>query len=275
MESEVRMGGQAVLRVFAQGERDIGPILTGGSLGSVINARHPAVSIEAVVEPAGRTDLLQQKLAGDPVPTQLVDMGFGEAFLQAQFSTSIADPTFDVVLLSAASDLAAAHWVHRTHGWIISPPADWRTEWSPELRTRIESEFEESGLLGADDYTAAVRDVIGRVRETSEAHILLVGASTIGEDLALTYHDRDDDHRLRSHRVNTAQIRLSMALGVSVIDVDRVIANVGGAGEVHGPLDYSDTAVTAICEELTYVIGDIGFFEERPLVAQVGQEWGA
>ncbi len=66
-----------------------------------------------------------------------------------------------------------------------------------------------------------------------------------------------------------------MALGVSVVDVDRVIANVGGSDTVTGPLEYAAAAQTAIAEDLGYVLGDIGFFERRPLVAQVGQDWGA
>lgn len=275
MQSEVRMGGKPVLRVFAQGERDIGPILTDGYLQRAVTTRHPSTTIEPVVGASGRIDQMVQRLAGGGVPDELREMGFDRQFLDSQFSTPAADQDVDVVILSAASDLLATHWVHRDRGWILNPPADWRSAWPAELRIGFEEAFEESALLSAEEYFAGVRDVVLKIRDASGAHVVLFGASTIGEPMITTYAGHPDDHRLRAHRVNAAQIRLSMVLGVSVVDVDRVIANVGAEGEVAGPLDYNARAVNAICSEIDYVLDDIGFFENRPLVAQVGQEGGA
>ena len=274
METEMVMGGKAVLKLFTQRERDISPIVDG-LLGRHISKKYPSTTIQPILDRAGRSDHLLQKLSGGSIPSELTDMGFGGTFLKDQFSTPLADPSIDVVVLSAASDLEATNWVHRSHGWAVSPPTDWTEVWSDNLRGRFEQEFEETDLLTADEYTSAIRDVIARIREVTGAHVILLGTSTLGGELVSTYFDREDDHRLRSHRFNAAQIRLSMALGVSVVDVDRIIANVGGATTVTAPLEYSAEAQDAIAADLVYVLHDIGFFEERPLVAQVGQEWGA
>lgn len=268
--SREKMGGRGVMRVFAQRERDVTPILDG-ALADAIGSRTQPEVLDAA---PGRTDHLLQRLTAE-VPDELIGMGFDEEFLQGQFSTPATDPDLDLILLSAASDLEARHWVHREQGWIIAPPDDWESAWPEQLRTRFQESFTRSEMLSAEEYMAAVREVVGRVRASSGAHVLLVGMSTVGGEDKLSYHDRPDDHRLRAHRLNAAQIRLSMALGVSVVDVDRVLANLGAAGEVVGPLAYSDRANRVIAEEIADIIADIGFFEDRPLVAQVGQETGA
>ena len=103
-------------------------------------------------------------------------------------------------------------------------------------------------------------------------HVVLVGASTLGAHQPITYAGNEDDYRLRAHRFDAAQIRISMALGVSVVDVDRVIANESGKTNVLAPLEYSPEAQAAIADEMAFIFDDIGFFEKRPLVAQVGQE---
>ena len=274
MDIEPRTGGKPVLTVVGQAERDLAPVVAGNGLTAAVERLGASTRVDTLLGSPGRVDHLLQRLTGGPVPEGLLRLGLPADFLEDQFSTPIAGPDLDVVILSAGSDLASTHWAGGSNGSIIRPPDGYADVWPAEVVIAFEREFDEVPLLSAEQYFDATREVIGLIKERSDVHVLLLGASTLGEPLLGSYAGVEDDHRLRAHRVNAAQVRLSMALGVSLVDVDRVVANLGGAGQVLAPLDYSDAVLTAICDEIAYVLHDIGFFENRPLVAQVGRGEG-
>jgi hypothetical protein len=58
--------------------------------------------------------------------------------------------------------------------------------------------------------------------------------------------------------------------GISIVDVDRLIAELGAAGNVDGPAAYGPEACARIAAEIVRIIDDYGFLDERPLLAQVG-----
>jgi hypothetical protein len=66
-------------------------------------------------------------------------------------------------------------------------------------------------------------------------------------------------------------VELSMREGISVVDVDRVIARVGAGRCVERLGHYRAEGATAVVEELDRVLADYGFFDDRPLLEQVGQ----
>ena len=81
METEMVMGGKAVLKLFTQRERDISPIVDG-LLGRHISKKYPSTTIQPILDRAGRSDHLLQKLSGGSIPSELTDMGFGGTFLK-------------------------------------------------------------------------------------------------------------------------------------------------------------------------------------------------
>jgi len=270
MDETVKLGGMPEMRLLAPAERDLDGVLQAVS----DHTRSDATAIVVTTGATGRSDQFLQRLNGVADHPELDQIGLDDIFIADQFTRSLPDGA-DVVLLSMASDLEATPWIHRQKGWVVQPPPDWESTWSDELTARFKAAFESAGPLSPDAYMATMREVIASVRDRTGAHVILYGASTLGEDLNPSYHGRDDDHRLRLHKFNAAQIRLSMALGVSIIDVDLLIANVGGRTLVTGPLTYGDAARDVITEDIAFVLGDIGFFQKRPLVAQVGQEYGS
>jgi hypothetical protein len=66
-------------------------------------------------------------------------------------------------------------------------------------------------------------------------------------------------------------MELSVREGISVIDVERLVAEHGASRHVLQAGRYSPQVNQAICQELLRVLEDIGFFEDRPLVMQVGR----
>jgi len=274
MTAEPRTGGKPMITVAGQAESDLLDVLSGNALTEAAERLGAKTRIATAIGSRGRTDHLIQRLAGNPAPRAVLDLGLSADLVVDQFSTPLGDPDLDVVILSAGSDLSATHWIGGPEGSIVRGPDNSSGPWSRESIVALERSFDEASLLSAEQYFEVTRQAISMIKETSGAHVLLLGPSTLGEARVGTYAGIDDDHRLRAHRVNAAQIRLSMTFGVSVIDVDRVVANLGQGGQVSSPLNYSQSIVTGICDEVVYVLKDIGFFEDRPLVAQVGRGEG-
>jgi hypothetical protein len=114
--------------------------------------------------------------------------------------------------------------------------------------------------------------LIRGVKERLDAHVLICNVSTVDpQDQVHNYHGRPDTWALRAHKFNLALMELSVQEGISVIDVERLVAEHGASRHVLQAGCYSPQVNQAICQELLRVLEDIGFFEERPLVMQVGR----
>lgn len=107
----------------------------------------------------------------------------------------------------------------------------------------------------------------------SGAHVLVMNVSTVDPDDTVTnYHDLEDDTpALRAHKIALTLIDLSHELGISIIDADRLLAELGAERNVEGIGRYSPDASEVLCNEVLRVLADYGFFEERPLVVQAGR----
>jgi hypothetical protein len=125
----------------------------------------------------------------------------------------------------------------------------------------------EDGRVDPRAYIDAVTAAADLVKATDGCLLLVNGSSVVPGP-------RDDERRAVSldiARLNLAALRLSMATGLSVIDVDRIIAELGGDDHVTGVLEYAAAARAAIAEEAAYVLEDYGFFDDRPVLDQIGQ----
>lgn len=121
--------------------------------------------------------------------------------------------------------------------------------------------------------TAAIRDLTAAIRSGSGAHVLVYNGSVHdAEDLVTTYHGIPEPLSQRINRRNLALMWLSAELGISIVDVDRIAAERGAAVHAPRPYQYSPTALADVRDEVVRILDDYGFFEARPLVAQVGAE---
>lgn len=129
--------------------------------------------------------------------------------------------------------------------------------------------------LDVEDIKAGLESVITTIHEQTGAHVLVFNCSSVDlSDDVYDYRGIPDTFSLRALKLNHALIELSMLHGVSIIDVERLVAQLGGERHLSEPLRYSTTVFEEIRNELLRVLEDIGFFEERPLVMQVGRKNG-
>jgi hypothetical protein len=118
--------------------------------------------------------------------------------------------------------------------------------------------------------------VIRQIKEKVGAHILVTNVSTLDPaDPVFTYHGvTEEPWTLRGHRLNLMLTDVSHDEGISIIDVDRKIAEVGGDIAVAGAARYSGPGCEGIVEEIVRIVEDYGFLDDRPLMEQVGAAAG-
>lgn len=127
------------------------------------------------------------------------------------------------------------------------------------------------------DVEANLVAVIELIKEKVGAHVLVASASTVDPDQEVfNYRDASEEPMsLRAHRLDLLLIGVSHDEGISIIDVDRKIAEAGGARSVTAVLDYNAHGCQAIAAEIVRVLEDYGFFDDRPLLAQAGASAGS
>jgi|GEM_PF-964643 len=119
-----------------------------------------------------------------------------------------------------------------------------------------------------DDLVAVVR----LIKDKLGAHIFVAAVSTVDPaDTTSTYHGLvEEPFSLRAHRLDLMLVGVSHDEGISIIDVDRVIAEIGAGVGVTAAMDYSPVGCAAIAGEIVRIIDDYGFLDGRSLLAQVG-----
>jgi hypothetical protein len=127
--------------------------------------------------------------------------------------------------------------------------------------------------INVSEFKASFLRLVREMKERQGAHIIAYNCSTYDpKDQTSNYHNVEDTVSLRAHKFNLALIEISIQEGISIIDVDRLIADLSGEKHVTKVFSYSADACQAICREFVRVLEDIGFFEDRPLVPQLGQK---
>jgi hypothetical protein len=134
--------------------------------------------------------------------------------------------------------------------------------------------------VGVEDAVRRVESdlvaVVELIKEKVGAHVLVANVSTLDPSQKVyNYHDIDHEPvSLCAHRLDLMLVGVSHDEGISVIDVDRKIAELGGAVGVKAAFDYTTAGCETVAGEIVRVIDDYGFFDDRPLLAQVGARAG-
>lgn len=118
--------------------------------------------------------------------------------------------------------------------------------------------------------------VVDKVKEAADAHVLVVNVSTFDPaDQTSSLHGLTEEPlSMRAHRINLALLQISHEIGISIIDADRITAEAGCGSVVPAALEISAEGSALVRDETVRVLADYGFFDERSLVAQVGNRGG-
>ena len=278
---EPKMGGKPTLRLAIQESYDVvnsllprgegGQELPGG-LQALVRQKYDGVyDLEIARLPIGRSDLLLHQLdpltapggAGQPTETQ--------GLPERRAATQLIEQGPDVLVMSICPDLMQSTWRNPSSGHSVSSPLQSGPGGSQPESTWA-APLTPAGVTQADQFEENLLRIIKFIKQQVGAHVIVYNASPFDPDDKLyTFRGVDDTFALRTQRFNLALIRLSLAEGISIVDVERLVAELGASEHVTRPLRYSGQVYTAACGEVMRILEDIGFFERRPITMQVGQ----
>ncbi len=225
------------------------------SLGDgILEGRLAAVGGSARVhrEPAARFDVMVQRMQHDgEVPDVAVPADLRPWFA-GHFVSGLKAPDVAVVVLGVRDELFADVWQHREQGWLVQPPPDLDESWSPDRRQWLHSFFTPTPRLAA---TASMAH-LGRIGDLSapDAVRVVFNLSTYEP-----VHDcAADSYSVAAHQIDLALEEAAGEQGFAVVDVDRIVAEFGGAGAVAAPGVYRPEACAVIGEEALRVIDGLG-----------------
>lgn len=274
------------IRIFMKGNDDItdsllslqygGQKITRGLHELIDEKYHGAFSIEVIREPFGHSDLIIQQLGIVPEELLQMELDNKENFITTQFKSRLFEEHVNVVVFSIQPDITHLLWKHRQKGYLFYPHTNWEEKWTSKQKQWLQENFFPVEFIQVQQFKDNFIKIIRAIKEGLKAHVIMYNCSSFDpEDKQSNYYKlHDDTLAVRIQKFNLALMNISVLEGISIIDVDRLIAELGGGRHVLQCLSYSNEAYHAICQEFQRILEDIGFFENRPLIPQIGQKEG-
>lgn len=287
---EVRMGGKSVLRILVKGERDVIDSLLAVSKGDerldrelqdlVNNKYSQSFQVELIYESGGRSDLwlqqleeasIQDKLDFEETLKGLTDTELASHFSSQPQSDWLRDD-IDILVFSTQAEITKSLWQHQQTGYLVDIPEAWEQRCSEMEKQEFQQQFSSIGLLSTEQSQANFSQMIQVLKERTSAYVIFYNCCDFDpRDRTANYHNVGETLRLKIQRLNLALLKLSMQEGISLIDVESLLAELGAAQHVAKAFDYSSEAYQVICQEFLRVVTDVGFFENRSLLKQIGR----
>lgn len=229
-------------------------------------------TIDLRFTPGFRSDILAQQISEHEYPEDLAERFGPGAEWADQFHNPFMGLETDIVILSILPDIRQPAWRHRLTGSLITMTDDRRRMLDDGQAAWFDKTFEPIGRIGKIAYQESFGRVVHFLKHDLDAHVIVFGCSSLDlDDMTHNYHGAPETLSYRAALFNTEAIRFSFAEGISIVDVDRLVAEIPGEAKVPSAFTYSAPVRTAVAQELFRIIEDIGFFEDRPLLVQAGQ----
>jgi hypothetical protein len=254
--------------MFAKGNLDVhdslhscviaGQLCWNG-VNEVVRRRHPGALIRLKHETCNRSDALVR--AQGVTPPELLDrpLGLGVYPAASQFSAGLFETDADVIVLSIQPDIGTGLFRHRRSGFLFYPND--LAHWPASDRAWLKDEFEPTGMLDVSESMANLSAIVERIRTRSEAPILVFNLSPIVPGETVHCHQGlGETVATRIRRFNLALIDLSEQTGISIIDVDSVLARAGADRLKLDAIHLSPEGYRLIAEEVVRVLEDLGLF---------------
>jgi hypothetical protein len=181
---------------------------------------------------------------------------------ESQFSRAIFETKADAIVLSIQSDIATGLVKHKREGFLFYPSESGR--WSADDRQWLKTDFEPVENLDVTESMANFTALIKKIREQSEAPILIYNMSPISPGEAIHCHQgMGETYSTRIRRFNLGLIELSEKTGVSIIDIDSVLARQGADALKLDTIHLTPPGYRLVAEEVVRVLGDLGVLDEE------------
>jgi len=136
--------------------------------------------------------------------------------------------------------------------------------WSVDDQQWLKTNFERLGFLELAESMANLTLIIEKIREQSEAPILIYNMSAIVPGEAIhCYQGVDESYSTRIRRFNLGLIELSEKTGISIIDVDSLVARKGADILKIDTVHLTPEGFRFVTEEVVRVLGELGVLDEE------------
>jgi hypothetical protein len=226
-----------IVRIFAKGNVDVrdsllwsrvNGVLEWNGINEILRARHPGVLARIRHETCTRLDLIPQpgEVPVEPPAEMARRLPSGAHPIDRQHQTGLFDEPVDVVVLSLQSAATNALVRHRTEGWLLLP--DEIESWDRESRAWLERECEYAGLADIAFTLKRLEQLILTIEARLGSHVLVYNLSPVTPgERTHCWLGAGESISLRVQRLNLGLAELSMRLGFSIVDVDRLVACAG------------------------------------------------
>jgi len=262
------------LNIIAKGNGDVrnalhalheGGVVRWNGINETLRDRRPGWTVRVLHETMTRSDAL---LAPQVEPPELAgrDLPLGPFPVATQFRSRLFADTPDVVVLSIQADVMNALVRSRQDAHLFYPyEAD---AWPAADRAWLAQAYVPEPPLDAAHAMANLARIVARLREAGDPHILVFNLSPIVPwERVHCYQGLGETLAQRIRRFNVALADLSAETGVSVVDVDAVVARGGAERLKLDAVSLTAEGCRLVCEEVVRILEDLGCFADREAYA--------
>ncbi len=266
------------ISIFAKGNVDvhdslhscrIGGELQWNGINDSLKPAFPDVKVRLRHETLTRFDAL---LAADgQIPAAFADhseLELGTYPLAGQFSDKVFTTPSDAVILSILPDVASTLVRHKQDGFLFYPPPE-SENWPEAERAWLRENFEKVGLVDVETSMENLAAVVERVQAERDVPVLVYNMSPIiPGDMVHCHLGLNDIYSTRVKRFNLALIELSQAIGISIVDIDALVAR-GGADRMKvDAMHLTPAGYEAASNEVVRILSDLGTLDADPVEAK-------
>ena len=233
--------------------------LTRAGNGTLVRLRH---------ETWTRSDAIME--ADGSIPSDLIEreLPLGVYPLASQFSDALFTTDADAIILSILGDTATTLYRHKQAGYRFYA-ADSET-WNASDREWLKAHFSRTDLLDVSQSMQGLTKIVEKIQARTDVPILIYNVSPIIPGEAVyNYQGLDETYSTRCKRFNLALTDLSRETGISIVDVETIIARAGADRLKVDAMHLTPEGYRLVAEEVVRILGDLGVLpvvEEQPCV---------
>jgi len=207
-----------------------------------------------------RSDALLESAGTVPEAFTGHDLPLGPYSLASQFSDAVFTASANAIILSIQPDVTTSLMRHRRDGFLFYPSG--AEAWAPADRAGLQSDYEANGLLSVDAALNNLAAVVAKIRRHSEVPILIYNLSPIiPGDQIHCYAGVGETFSTRIRKFNLALAGLSEDTGISIIDVDTIVARHGADALKLDAVHLKPQGYSLVAKEVVRVLDDLGVLD--------------
>ncbi len=234
--------------------------LAWNGINEVFRTRRPDLVVRMRHETWTRSDALLRSDGMVPATLGSRQLAMGVYAAPSQFSHALFNTRADAFILSIQPDISTLLVRHRDEGFLFYPHGS--EQWSSHNRQWLEAAFEPMGRADLDESMANLGLIIERIRAVSTAPILIYNMSPIIPGESIHCHlGMGDALSTRIRRFNQGLVGVSERTGVSIVDVDSLLARHGADALKIDAMHLTPQGYRLVAEEVARVLEDTGAFD--------------